>query len=89
MLAIAIHGVPTGKYSQRGDDMLTLEQKQQIYFATRTANYLASMRLEGIVLQDEVAVPNAALESASTAISSDPLALEQLDANLSGAKVEC
>ncbi len=50
--------------------MLTLEQKQQIFFATRTANYLASMRLEGIVLQDDVACdPSTAIEAASNCIS--------------------
>lgn len=30
--------------------MLSLEQKRQAFFATRTENYRASMRLEGIVL---------------------------------------
>lgn len=31
--------------------MLSLEQKRQVFFATRTENYRASMRLEGIVFE--------------------------------------
>lgn len=45
--------------------MLNLEQKRQAFFATRTANYLASMRLEGIIPDDA--------QHASADLSSAPL----------------